>query len=56
MGTRLDAAMSETLAPEGFGLEFLHWLRNATERAWAQVGVEDYMADEPNARGFRIGS
>lgn len=34
-----------TPPPDDFGVEFLHWLRQATERAWAQV-------DEPTVADF----
>lgn len=50
-----DRGSGAIAAPETFGVEFLHWLREATERAWAEIEVRDYLAGDPSVPGFRIG-
>ncbi len=51
--------MSGRTPPARFDEQFLHWFRDATERAWARPDLstlEDYIADGSSGRGFQTGT
>jgi hypothetical protein len=47
----MDHDSRESAAPPGFGIEFLDWFRDITERSWAAWQVQYFAETEYHAFG-----